>query len=103
MSTKLTDAVESVWGTYDLNNDNLLDRAESQKFFDEIINGHEKLQNLPDFETFFTGTDADKDGHISKEELTAFLRAHLKEGEEWNLHHQWFIAEILIISVVIII
>ena len=82
MSAKLTEAVDSVWSTYDLNSDNLLDRAESQKFFDEIINGHEKLENLPDFETFFTGTDADKDGHISKEELVAFLGKHLKPGAE---------------------
>ena len=80
--SKLVDAVNSVWDNYDTDKDNLLDRAESQKFFDEIINGHEKLENLPDFETFFTTTDEDKDGHISKDELVAFLGKHLKAGEE---------------------
>ena len=82
MSAKLVDAVNSVWETYDLDKDNRLDRAESQKFFDEIINGHEKLENLPDFETFFTTTDVDADQHITKDELVAFLNKHLKAGAE---------------------
>ena len=99
MSAKLIEAVNSVWETYDLNKDDKLDKAESQKFFDEIINGHEKLENLPDFETFFTTTDADGDKDITKDELIAFLGKHLKAGAEdtaWVLHSsQWFIRVIL--------
>ncbi len=82
MSEKLVEALNSVWSTYDTNSDDKLNKEESQKFYDEIINGHEKLQNVPDFETFFTTTDADKDTYITKDELIAFLGAHLKEGAD---------------------
>ena len=66
--------IATIFGTYDTNNDGILDKAESQKLFTEYIQKDEKLKSkVADFETFFKDIDTDGDSMISKEELTAYL------------------------------
>jgi Ca2+-binding EF-hand superfamily protein len=73
MSNAEEERYNQIWAAYDKDGDNKLNKEEFTALYNEVLVSSDKLTGLPDLETSFTAIDVNKDGLLTREELTVFL------------------------------
>ena len=76
MSTEQEEKYNQIWASYDKDGDNLLNKDEFTALYNEVLTKSEQITGLPDLEASYTAIDTNKDGLLTREELTVFLKAH---------------------------
>jgi Ca2+-binding EF-hand superfamily protein len=64
-----------IWAAYDKDGDNKLNKDEFTALYNEVLVKSTEITGLPDLEASFTAIDTNKDGLLTREELTVFLKA----------------------------
>ena len=72
--------IDTQFSKHDINADGKLDKMEGENLMREVHSKFsDKEWNQEAFEAAFAAADADKDGHIDKQELHAFLKKRAED------------------------
>ena len=73
----LHQTVIDIWGKFDRDNNEILDKVESKRLVDSILGQNAKSFTNNQFETLFKKFDKDGNGVIEKKEMAQFLKIAL--------------------------
>ena len=80
----LKDAVEKIWGEFDVNNNGSLDQVETKAFLKKALKDIPPPNEYDEskFDVTFRSIDKNRNGVIERAEMVIFLKSVLKKEEE---------------------